>query len=274
MRRWIYGALLLSALVLAFTLLACGGQATPPEPSPTAQEPASPVSPLTTPRLVSPVSTPPQTGAATASAPQIVVFSTEDRVRLSGTLYGAGRPVAVVASHMFPTDQTSWTPLAAPLTDKGYAMLAYDFRGYGFSGGDRNVADIDKDLLAAVAFVRSQGAKKVVLVGASMGGTATLKVAAKEQPAAVLILSAPDSFQGLSVTPEEIKAISAPKLFIGSEGDGATKTTLAMFEQASQPKEKHVYPGNAHGTFIFSTDQGPDLIGRIVDFIAANVPPD
>jgi pimeloyl-ACP methyl ester carboxylesterase len=280
MKRQIYPSLMLFVVVLMSLLLACGGgQATPippvpppppplPSETPTAE---APVSPIATP--ASPLATPAPQEAA-PPAPQTVVFSTEDGLRLVGTLYGAGRPAAVIMSHMFPTDQTSWTPLATLLAEHGYAALTFDFRGYGASGGDKRVAEIDRDLQAAVAFMRSQGAAKIVLVGASMGGTATLKVAAREQPAAVVVISAPDNFQGLSVSPEEVKAIAAPKLFIGSEDDGATKTTLAMFEQAAEPKEKQVYPGNGHGTFIFDTELGPDLSQRILDFIAANVPPE
>jgi pimeloyl-ACP methyl ester carboxylesterase len=274
MKRQIYLPLTLFVVVLAFLLLACGGgQATPAPPAPppppsevpTATEP---VSPIVTP--VSPLATPEE---AAPPAPQTVVFNTEDGLRLVGTLYGAGRPTAVILSHMYPTDQTSWTPLAELLAEHGYTALAYDFRGYGVSGGDRRVAEIDRDLQAAVAFVRSQGATKIVLVGASMGGTATIKVAAKEQPAAIVVISTPDNFQGLSVSPEEVRAIAAPKLFIGSEGDGATKPTLVMFEQATEPKEKQVYPGSGHGTFIFDTEHGPDMTQRILDFIKANVPP-
>jgi pimeloyl-ACP methyl ester carboxylesterase len=279
MKRHIYSPLILFVVILALLLACNGGQAKPtPAPPPSAPPPASkaptapgPVSPIATP--ISPVA-PAKAAPAAPPAPQTVVFSSEDGLRLVGTLYGAGRPVAVIMSHMFPTDQTSWAPLAALLAGQGYAALTYDFRGYGASRGDRRIAEIDRDLRAAVAFMRSQGARKIVLVGASMGGTATVKVAAKEQPAAIVVISAPDSFQGLAVSPEEVKAIAAPKLFIGSEGDGATKTTLAMFEQAAEPKEKHVYPGNAHGTFIFDTENGPDLSQRILDFIKANAPPE
>ncbi len=47
------------------------------------------------------------------------------------------------------------------------------------------------DLRAAIAFVREQGAQKLVLVGASLGGMATAKAAAVEKPAAMVIMSAP-----------------------------------------------------------------------------------
>jgi len=202
-------------------------------------------------------------------ASQTVSFITDDGVTLGGTLYGSGS-TAVIFSHMFPTDQTSWTALARELANRGYMTLTYDFRGYGASGGQKDVSQIDRDLRAAVAFVRQQGATHLVLVGASMGGTATAKVAATERPVAVVIMSAPASFRGLSVSDDEIQAITAPKLFIGSEQDGATRDTLHMFDVASEPKEKHIYPGSGHGTFIFDSQYGDDLTQRLIQFIEAN----
>ena len=59
--------------------------------------------------------------------PGVVAFVSDDGVTLSGTLYGSGAS-AITISHMFPTDQTSWTPLAKDLAGRGYLVLAYDFR--------------------------------------------------------------------------------------------------------------------------------------------------
>jgi pimeloyl-ACP methyl ester carboxylesterase len=168
---------------------------------------------------------------------------------------------------MFPTDQTSWSAIAQELAGRGYLVLTYDFRGYGVSQGPKDVSKIAQDLHAAVAFMRAQGAAKLVLVGASMGGMATAKVAAAEKPTAVVIVSAPQSFMGLEVSDDEVKAITAPKLFIGSEQDGATSTTLHMFDVAPEPKDKHVYPGSGHGTYIFDAQYGADLTQRIIQFI-------
>ncbi len=240
--------ILISMLILA----ACGAP------------PATPSLPGEAGGGVAPVLTPEGVG------PRAVSFVTEDGVALGGTLYGSGS-TAVIFSHMFPTDQTSWTAVAQELAGRGYMALTYDFRGYGASEGEKNVSRIDRDLRAAVAFVREQGATDLVLVGASMGGTATAKVSAAENPVAVIIISAPVSFRGLTVSDDEVRAITAPKLFIGSEQDAATRDTLHMFDVAPEPKEKHVYPGSGHGTFIFDSQYGDDLMQRIVRFVETNV---
>src|SRR5512136_565205 len=81
-----------------------------------------------------PGSSPSGTGPAAQAGPRVVTFTSDDGVTLSGTLFGSGTS-AVIFSHMFPTDQTSWTPIAKDLAGRGYLVLTYDFRGYGASQG-------------------------------------------------------------------------------------------------------------------------------------------
>ena len=121
-----------------------------------------------------------------------VTFTTDDGVELKGRLFGQGSR-GVVLAHMYPADQSSWWGFAQTLADEGYVALSFDFRGYGNSGGDKEIKLIDRDVRAALDFLEKQGATTVFLAGASMGGTASLKVAAKEgeKLAGVVSLSAP-----------------------------------------------------------------------------------
>ena len=101
---------------------------------------------------------------------------------------------------MRPADQESWWPFARVLKDKGYQVLAYDFRGYRDSQGELDIDNIDKDVQAALDFMKSEGVSKVFLIGASMGGTASLKIASGEEVTGVITLSAPPAFEGLDAT--------------------------------------------------------------------------
>lgn len=197
-----------------------------------------------------------------------VTFETEDGVQLSGHLFGAS-DVGIVLSHMEPADQESWWDFAPILADKGYMALAYDFRGYGRSGGARELGLIDRDVQAAVDFLRSKGASRVFLVGASMGGTASLKVAAMEEVAGVVTLSAPPEFEGIE-TSADLPAIDAPKLFIAARDDtnGFYARSVDLFYQlALEPKERQKVDSDAHGTDLLSGDIGPRVRGLIVDFL-------
>ena len=196
----------------------------------------------------------------------VVSFNTEDGVQLSGHLFGEGG-VGVVLSHMRSADQESWWPFARVLKDKGYRVLAYDFRGYRDSQGELDIDNIDMDVQAALNFLKSQGVSKVFLVGASMGGTASLKVASREDLAGVITLSAPPAIEGLDAR-EDVMTISAPKLFIAAREDAGYARSVDVFDQtSSEPKERQIVDGDAHGTDMLSGDSGPRVQGLIVDFL-------
>ena len=209
----------------------------------------------------------------TASVPaelRSVTFTSQDGITLSGTLHGSGT-TAIIFSHMSDGDRTDWRDLPAQMAGMGYMTLAFDFRGRGESQGSFDPPSADKDLLAATAFARGEGASKVVLAGASMGAMASAKVAAVEEPAALLFLAGTTSWSGLTVTQGELQTGTA-KLFISSEGDNYIVGTLHLYEWANPPKEKHIYPGSAHGTDLFDT-HGDDLTRRITAFVATHAPP-
>ncbi len=212
------------------------------------------------------------TAGATVPPVQTVRFATADGISLAGTVFGDG-PAGVVLAHMFPTDQTSWHPYARQLAAEGYRALAFDFRGYGRSGGARRIDEIDLDVRAAAAYLRSQGARRIVLVGASMGGTAAIKAAAQRVGEALVVVSGPMRFRGLNVSPADLAGLAIPSLWITSAGDSVTPDMRAMFAAAGGTKTLHVYSGSAHGTDIFDSPHGPDLMGRILVFVARAVPP-
>ncbi len=201
----------------------------------------------------------------------LVHFLTSDHVQLAGLLYGSGK-TAVICSHELRTSKIIWSDSGIPqrLASRGYMVLAYDFRGNGDSAGQFDVSKLDVDLRAAIAFVHQQGATSIVLLGSSMGGTATLKVASSEPVAAVITLSAPQDF-GVNVSDTDVKAIHAPKLFVNSQDDTFSSDTVHMYAIANAPKEIHLYPGTAHGTSIFD-EYGNDLTQRITNFVTHYAP--
>lgn len=190
-------------------------------------------------------------------------FTTQDHVQLAGWLFGKGGTTAIICSHELRGTKQDWSEGAPWLAARGYMVLAYDFRGWGDSQGQYDPDKVNRDLLAAMAFVQSHGAKKVILLGASLGADISLMVAASTKVAGVIALS-PEYLFGLSN--DQIKAISAPKLFVNSEGDAFASDTQSMFQNAGQPKDLHLYTGSAHGVAIFDTENGQDLIARILAF--------
>jgi pimeloyl-ACP methyl ester carboxylesterase len=201
-----------------------------------------------------------------------VRFETPDGVTISGHLYSSAGPKrkVVVLAHEFPRDQTAWTAFAQKLAGMGIDALTFDFRGYGETGGDRDVSKIDVDLEYAARFIASRDYAQVYIFGASMGGTAAIKVAARLDLAGIVTISAPDEFRGLDAR-EDIAAVTEPKLFTAAEGDDGAPDSVDFFAQQAQPPfDSIIYPGSEHGTDILRGDSGADLETALLTFLEAN----
>ena len=198
-----------------------------------------------------------------------VTFPSADGVTLSGRVFGSGTR-GVVLAHMYPTDQSSWYATAAELAGDGFLVLTFDFRGYGTSTGTKQIDRIDEDLHAALMEIRTLGAEKVGLVGASMGGTAALIVAATDPVDTVVTLSAPVEFQGLSAR-EAVTRVRPPKLFIAAEGDVGAQGARDLYRAAPEPREMEIFPGTAHGTELLSGPGSEQVKARLFSFLVQHL---
>jgi esterase/lipase len=210
--------------------------------------------------------------SADIAASTAVSFRSPDGVKLAGRVFGDGQ-VGVVLAHMFPADQTSWWAFARVLAPQGFTVLTFDFRGYcpggvaGCSEGQRDVAAMWQDVLGAVDFMMARGLVRVMLVGASMGGTASLLAAA--QPGvpvvAIVALSAPQSFEGLTADRTVLGNVTAAKLFVAGNSDptGAATAAQAMYEESPPPKQVEIFTSSDHGTDLLTGNQS----GRVQTLI-------
>ena len=211
-------------------------------------------------------------GSAFGSTP--VSFTTSDGVRLSGRVFGPQSAGAgVVLTHMLPADQTSWFAEAAHLAGAGYRVLTFDLRGYcpggdgGCSEGQKDVNAVPTDLTAALAFLRSDGPTRVALIGASVGGTASLVVASgREDVPAVITLSAPEVLDSVTAGPDVLTNIPGAKLFIAGLGDptGAAGAAQFFYDQSPQPKRLEIVTADDEGTNLLSGSQGTH-VGELID---------
>jgi dienelactone hydrolase len=121
---------------------------------------------------------------------------------------GAWNPVpCVVMGHGFGlTRRCGLRHFALPLAEAGYAVLVFDYRGFGDSGGlPRQLVSFRKQLedwRAAIAFVRSRpeiDAEQIATWGFSLGGGHALTAAERDDRVKAAIAVAP-MFDGLSST--------------------------------------------------------------------------
>lgn len=198
--------------------------------------------------------------AATLSAE--VSFPTADGGVVYADIYGSGDRGLVLA-HGARFDKASWKGQAQKFAEAGYHVVAIDFRGYGKSHGP-DKAHLYEDVLAAVQYLRGQGAKTVAVLGGSMGGGAAAN-AVVEGPAGAI-----DRLVLLAHAPiQKPEKITGPKLFIAAQGDPITARVKEQYENAPQPKELVLLDGSAHAQFLFTTDQSERLMREILRFLAA-----
>ncbi len=202
-----------------------------------------------------------------------VAFSAEDGTELIGRLWGEG-DVGVVLAHGFSeqTGQDDWLPWPRILSEEGYTVLTFNFRGFcsrqGCSGGGIQLGNNWKDVLAAMDLLSSQGVERVFLVGASMGGIAVMRAARDPgvEVAGVVSLSTPQfpaeyytgEPEANDITPGRLRAIDGPKLFVA--GDDDTQLVLGgevirfadeakrMFEAAAEPKDLLIVDSHSHSS--------------------------
>jgi pimeloyl-ACP methyl ester carboxylesterase len=213
--------------------------------------------------------------AIVTPAQHTVSFATDDGGHICADLYGHGDK-AVVLAHGGQFNKESWHDQASTLASAGFEVLAIDFRGFGCSTGpgqeDFDNAPFDKDVLAAVRYLKAHGAKTVSVVGGSFGGAAAGDASIKSTP------GGPDKIDRivfLGAAPNlPADGLKSRALFIvardDTSGSGPRLPGIqAQYEKAPQPKQLIVLDGPAHAQFLFQTDQNTRVMQEILRFLSA-----
>jgi len=165
-------ARLLIAALLGSAVVACGGSGAQPQTTSSATVRAAP-------------SAPPLDDCIQPSDHAREVVFSAGREQLIGAEFGSGS-LGVVMSHEYFANLCGWVGYAERLRDLGMRALAFDFG-----------SDLVADVVAAAGQLRRDGATRIVLMGASMGGAASLIAALTVSPpvAGVASLSGPSYYQ-------------------------------------------------------------------------------
>lgn len=257
-------------LPLILILNACSS--TPASTSVPRQEP----SPTDEALAVTPVESAFAPGNPTAAPPEDIIeshsvsFETPDGATITGELYGSG-DTAVIFSVM-GNCKPGWRELAQLTAAQGLMALTYPWRGCRESG----LAEQDElqkfvdDARGAIDFIRGQGAEKIILAGASLGGLASAKLAVEAQASGLIVVASPPGIPewGFEIEAADLNT-DIPKLFITAENDPTVpaSATRELHDLAADPKEWQTYPGDRHGTDLFETESGEAMQQRILEFI-------
>lgn len=105
-------------------------------------------------------------------------FHSADGTPLTGLWFPSTKPATkgvVIQFHGNGANMTSHFLYVYWLALEGWAVFAFDYRGYGGSGGDKSLSGSVADGVAALAYARSKApGLPLVVVGQSMGGALAL----------------------------------------------------------------------------------------------------
>jgi len=209
-------------------------------------------------------------------------ITTSDGVRLHAWYAGAaeGSPV-LVWSHGNGGNIAGRADVLAALAAHGLGVLAYDYRGYGRSGGRPSEAGVYRDAEAAYDSERERGvpAARIVCFGESLGGAVAIHLATRRPCAGVAVVStftsmrdvarrhygplaflAGDRFDSLG----RIGRLTVPLLVAHGDRDEIVPFELGarLFAAANEPKRFFRAPG-AHHNDVFAS---PGLVDAIAGF--------
>lgn len=237
MGMWIVRALLLGLLAAS---LGCGG-----DDAEEARTTASPSAAATT------TTAAPPCGEEEAEA---VTLTTPDGAELDAALVGEGE-VGVVLGHQLRSDMCSWLPFAEQLAERDLQALALNFVS----------TSLDDDMVAGARELQRRGVERIMLVGASMGGTAALVAAGEIDVAGVAALSAPQEFSSLDALPS-VRSLEIPALLlVGREDTSFARDARRMYRaMASSDKALVVTSGAEHGTDLL---QVPEAERALLEFL-------
>lgn len=196
-----------------------------------------------------------------AGGASIEHLQTQDGLTLDARLWASHPERLVIYLHEYREDQTSWWPYARQVRAYRSSALTFDFRGHGDSEGDPDdVEGMLNDVRAAMTYAQEHRYKKVMLVGAGMGGAIAIVAAAEYPDVTVVGFSVPsdfDVFTPLLVAPDIRDRISV----VASRDDLSAAYSLRQFRDEAGLDAAHAveYPGGSHGVDMLSGRAGADV---------------
>jgi len=211
-----------------------------------------------------------------AAAARAVHFGAEESVDLYGLVVGDG-PTGIVIAHMNGGDVCQGLPYAKELAASGYRALVFDFAGFGASPGSAGIPQA-RQVRAAATFLRKDGAANIVLIGGSMGATASLVAAASltPPPKAVVSLSAPLTFAADSAL-GAVPGLACAVFYSAGEYESTFAESAKQLYDAtptSVPRTLQLGEASAnHGLWLTDPTVGvPSLRSKIAEFLTVNAP--
>jgi len=243
------------------------------------------------------------------TARQDVRFASEDGIPLHGWLLSPRDRVSrgtILFLHGNAKNISTHVQSVLWLVREGYTVLAFDYRGYGMSGGDApDIPGVHRDARAALSYILSLpgvSQDRLVVFGQSLGAAVAVHTVATASPSRrprALILDSPfagyrrivrDKLASLIVTwpiawpasrffddeysPERWigKVAPVPVIVIHGTADRVVPYSHGkmLYDLASDPKGIWTVDGGTHATAL----RNPEVRGQFLAFLASVLPPE
>ena len=191
--------------------------------------------------------------------------------RVGAVTAGSGPTVAVLLHQTNGNGLCGWLPYAARLVEApGVQVLAIDLCGSGAArcaGSHQGARQTDAVSLAIDTARRDLGARTVVVVGASMGGSVALMTAVRDRRVdRVVDLSGPVDWPGMALVAAG-RALRAPVLVAMADDEGDEQVTGARAIAAAAPAGSRFEPAESgHGyALLIGPDGTPGPLAQVVE---------
>ena len=231
-------------------LLALVGCAGPAAQDPT---PSAPAGPSSSAALPPPVPLAERCAGAIPAGAEQRTLTASDGTVLNSAWLGSGGTVAVLLHQTDGDGLCGFLFYADYLAQQGLKVALLDVCGYGQSSclGSPLADDPVAQVKVITDAARADSAQRVVLVGASMGGSTAVSAAATVKADAIVDLSGPAVFEGSDVA-ADAKHVTMPALFAFAHSDESD--LVAVKAQLSKMPSKQK-------TFLtYDTGHGYDLL--------------
>lgn len=216
--------------------------------------------------------------AAPPAFPKIITLEAADGVKIAALSGVAPKSTLGVAFlHMLGGSKEQWQATADSAWHQGMTVIAPDFRGHGANVTQPAPAleasdyyAMSRDVAASVSWLRSQGAQKIALVGASIGANLALRAAADDAGINTVVLLSPGlDYKGISTRDALERYGKRPLLIIASSEDNYSARSSTNLDSLASGAHQLLMLSNAgHGTTMLNRD--PTVQGTILGFIKLN----
>lgn len=213
----------------------------------------------------------------------ILKLTASDGVKISAVyLPNHKATYTLLYSHGNAEDLGDMLPILQKLQQQGFAVFAYDYRGYGTSQGTPSESNAYKDIDTAYNYLTTKlgvPSNKIIIYGRSVGGGPSVDLSSR-QPVAGLILESTFTKAFLVVTKipivpfdkfaniDKIKKVRCPVLIVHGTNDSVIPFSHGqqLFAAANEPKRFLSVEGGDHNE-DFSLVAGDRYSKTLRDFV-------